>query len=183
VNTIKHASLPLLAALVGLGGCGSMHSIKIDSDPSGATVRASGREIGTTPLTIIPDEIFPPRFVGTGYQAAGKLEIDKAGCQPYRKDVDDAVLSKDITARLTCDPAAMEQAPAPTPSGAPAPATVQQAPTVVPSVPAAPAAGSTPAKPASAVRQRLQTLESLHKDGLVTDQEYRSIRKRILDGL
>jgi hypothetical protein len=156
-----------------LQGCGGMPSIKVDSDPAGATVLASGRQIGTTPLTIVPDEAFPPRFVGGSYRAVGDLVIEKPGCERYRKKVNDFVLSRDISVKLKCDPSAM-QAPAATS----APATTS-APNAAPRPPAASAA---PAGSGN-VRQRLKALEGLKRDGLITEQEYNTIRQRILNSL
>ncbi|MGA7800116.1 MAG: PEGA domain-containing protein [Gammaproteobacteria bacterium] len=157
-----------VAALLGVSGCAGLtagnKTVSISSDPAGATVYASGARVGATPLRIVPDQVFPPRFVGTSYRAYGTLTIKKPGCKDYSRQVNDYVLSRDIHVKLQCDP----NYRAPTAS---APAS-------------APASASQPKVHASGtVEFRLRRLESLHKEGLITDQEYRSIRKRILDGL
>jgi hypothetical protein len=154
-----------------LTACGSLPTITVDSDPPGAAVRASGRDLGHTPVRIVPDDAFPPHFVGGGYRATGVLEISKAGCKPYHKEVDDAVLSRDIRVKLECDPALAHSAPAPS-----QPESRQAAP-----LPADSGGGSDALS--ASIRQRLQALESLHRDRLVSDSEYQAIRKRILDGL
>jgi hypothetical protein len=165
----------VLALLIVLEGCAGGHSIKVDSQPRGATVYASGRDLGATPMSIVPDDVFPPRFVGGNYRAVGDLRIERAGCKPFNQSVNDRVLAKDISVKLECDPAALvsEQPVA-------APARPAAAPVASPMAPA-PSQGA--AVHGADIKQRLQTLESLRKDGLVTDQEYRTIRKRILDGL
>jgi hypothetical protein len=161
------------APAVLLTACGSLPSITVDSDPPGAAVRAAGRDMGRTPVRIAPDDAFPPRFVGGSYRASGVLEFSKPGCKPYQKKVNDAVLSRDIKVRLECDPALVHSAPAAAPSQ---PVSPQAAP-----VPADDAGGS--GALSASIRQRLEALESLHRDRLVSDSEYQAIRKRILEGL
>jgi len=152
-----------LAAVAGMSGCAglmtSAHKITISSKPAGASVYASGREVGKTPLTIVPDEVFPPRFVGTTYRAAGTLKVAKPGCTPYRREVNDAVLAKDIHVTLQCDPDYRPPRSRSEDKGGAAPAADQSA------------------------DSRLRRLERLHRDGLITDQEYQRLRKRVLDTL
>lgn len=151
------------ALLVVLGsGCSSMvkgRSTNISSDPAGATVTASGVEIGTTPMEVVPDEIFPPRFVGFEYRAAGTLAVQKTGCEPFRVQVDDGTLAQDLHVELDCDPAAVAASelspkPAPDQHGAPA-----------------------------GITARLETLETLRRRGLVSDVEYERLRQQILERL
>lgn len=158
----KHLCLLLLIVTAGaVTACGSLSAITINSDPPGATVRALGRDLGATPVKIAPDQAFPPRFVGGSYRAVGRLEIDKPGCKPYNKDVNDAMLSKDIMVKLKCGPGAAS--------------TTQK--------PVGRRAVSRGDHKTRNVRERLMTLEGLRKDGLVTEKEYQAIRKRILGGL
>ena len=152
----KVAVICLCSLLVA--GCGSVPTagerrVSITSKPSGARVSASGAEIGTTPLTIRPDEVFPPRFVGFDYRAAGTLSVAKPGCRTHRQPVDDAVLSKDVHVVLACDPTASSPAP-----------------------PAELDAGQS-------IAARLQRAERLRERGLITVEEYRRARARILDEL
>lgn len=152
------------AFIVGLAitvvGCSNpiknSRSITIASTPSGAHVLASGVEIGVTPLTIVPDEVFAPQFVGFSYRAVGTLNIKKNGCETFSEQVNDAVLSKDINVKLVCDSRA-RTLPAKTSTPHPAPST--------------------------SIEQRLRRLQQLHDQGLISDDEYRSIRKRILSAL
>lgn len=152
------------AFIVGLAvtaaGCSNpiknSRSITIASTPSGAHVLASGVEIGVTPLTIVPDEVFTPRFVGFSYRAAGTLNMKKNGCETFTEQVNDAVLSKDINVNLICNPRARTL----------------------------PAKTSTPQPVHStSIEQRLRRLRQLHDQGLISDDEYRAIRRRILSAL
>lgn len=148
-------TLFLLVAGAGLvHACGVIPSstqqgIRIISTPSGAEVFASGKSIGHTPLSIVPDKVFAPRWVKTTYRAAGVLTLHKPGCERFSVQVDDHILSKDIIAELTCTYAQTQmQPPAPTP-----------------------------------LTERLLQLEDLHQRGLISEEEYQSLRGAILKEL
>ena len=146
----------------GVTGCvgplresgGGVHTIRVLSEPPGATVLADGRELGTTPLVIRPDEVFPARFVGREYRYAGTLALRRPGCRPWSVQVDDAVLARDVVARLECSPGA-----------------------------AAPARGKPTVSGEDPVAERLRRARRLHEEGLITDEEYRALRRRILESL
>ena len=119
--------------------------------------QANGKPIGKTPMEIKTDEVFPPRWVGSSYMVKGNLVLEKEGCQKYQMDVNDTVLSKNIKAALSCSDVESQSAPA--------------------------AAVAVPAKPAveQNVEQRLQQVKDLYDKGVITEQEYKAQRKRILD--
>ncbi len=183
------SSLLLAASLGGCGGFGGdllddRQQITIDSDPQNASVFAEGVEIGTTPLEIRPNEVFHARFTSGSraedgiitFRYVGTLSIKKPGCEPYTTQVNDNILSKDIQVTLVCDPnyRPVEAQPAiPTPAAGP---------------PAAPAPAPAPqetrqVQPAGSAEERLLRIESLHRKGLLSDEEYQSLRQRILDTL
>lgn len=156
-------TLPLALALL-VSGCAGItpgeRRITIDSTPPGATVLADGREVGTTPLTITPDDVFPPHWKGMSYLVEGTLTLRKPGCRDASMKVTDPVLSKDIHMALECDAVP----PAPQPAARPAPAMPHM-------------------DSGEDAEMRLMRLERLHDKGLISDAEYRSIRQRILEGL
>lgn len=132
--------------------------ITIESDPSGARVFVSGKDIGATPLPVVVDAVFPKRWTArindaeegfAYYRRLELLEIKKDGCEPYANQVTGAALANDIKVALKCDPNYM---------------------------PPAAATGET-------VEQRLQKLEQLKSKGLISEDEYRQQRQRILDQL
>ena len=181
------------AWLLVMGGCGSLggtmsdsrQTITIRSEPSAATVLADGDEIGTTPLTFSPGDAFRSGFSSgkeglLAYHYVGKLMVKKPGCKDFVTRVDDNILSKDIDVTLECDP---NYRP-PAPPAAVAPPVQPSAPpaAVAPAGPATAAPATQPAMPASAA-ERLQRIESLHDKGLISDGEYRDLRKRVLDTL
>jgi hypothetical protein len=158
----------LLAFTAALSGCASTGSsdesqagrIRITSEPAGATAYADGTELGATPIEIVPGNHFRSGFVGFSYRYTGKLSIKKAGCETWSTEVNDYILSKDVHAKLKCDP---NYQPAST---------------------AAPAAGSVSNSPAKdEYIERLERIESLRKKGLISDEEYKQLRARIIEKL
>lgn len=151
----------LLTAIM-LGGCSSMGasgqtgSIKLATDPAGATAYADGSELGTTPFDIVPGQHFRSGFVGLSYRYYGKLSFKKPGCDTLSLDVDDHMLSKDVHAKLKCDP---DYHP-----------------------PVATSAAQTTSVAAS-YAERLERIETLHRKNLINDKEYKNLRQRILDEL
>ncbi len=167
-NPAPRLAAPGLLLALLLAACstpplkGPQRVIRIDSEPPGAQVYASGRAIGTTPLRIDPGEYFSTgaRFgsqqetgiVSISY--VGTLEIKKPGCRPYVQKVDDYLLSRDILATLECGRGQASGPEAPLREGPPAQA-----------------------------EQRLRRIEDLHEKGLLSDEEYRSLRERVLETL
>ena len=158
----------LLAAIAGLAGCAGMGSsgeapsghIKITSEPAGALAYADGTELGATPVEIVPGNVFRSGFVGFSYRYFGKLSIKKAGCETWSTEVNDYILSKDVHARLKCDP------------------------NYRPASPSAGASGSIPdSTSGDQTIERLERIETLHKKGLISDEEYKQLRARIIDKL
>lgn len=154
------AAISLLAGCAGTGSSGGSQSgqIKVTSEPAGAIAYADGTELGATPLAIVPGNHFRSGFVGLSYRYVGKLSIKKAGCDTWTTDVNDAILSKDIHAKLKCDPNYQ---------------------------PPAAAVGNMPAGAATGDQaiERLERIEILHKKGLISDEEYKQARARIIDKL
>lgn len=164
--------LGLLAAATVLSGCAGMGSssesqagrIRITSEPAGAVAYADGAELGATPLQIVPGNHFRSGFVGFSYRYVGKLALKKAGCETWSTEVNDAILSKDIHARLKCDP--NYQAPSPS---APAAGNAAESISNLPS--------------RDQTIERLERIEALHKKGLISDEEYKQLRARIIEKL
>lgn len=180
--TLFHSSsikwLGLLAAAATLSGCAGTGSvsdssagrIKITSDPAGAIAYADGAELGATPLQIVPGTHFRSGFVGFSYRYVGKLSIKKPGCDTWSTEVNDFILSKDVHAKLKCDP--NYQPPA---ASSPAAGSVSGSS-------ATPGSSAAPAAQESAI-ERLERIETLRKKGLISDDEYKQLRARVLDKL
>lgn len=130
--------------------------IEIASDPTGATVFVDGSEIGSTPLRIVPAEVFRSGFVGLSYRYYGRLILKKPGCEEKVIEVNDAVLAGDVRVILECDPD-YRPPKLDTPVGNPA--------------------------ESDQYADRLRRIERLFQQGLITEEEYNMLRSRVLDGL
>lgn len=160
-----------LAVTATLPGCaanpvGTVDRITIDSEPQGAQVFVADKPVGVTPLAVVLNDIFPMHWTARTekdkegfafYRRLDTLTLKKEGCAPYTAQVDTQDLSHDIKVNLKCDPN-------------------YKPPQAAPAAPAQPAAADT-------LEQRLQRLEALKQKGLVSDEEYRVQRKRILGEL
>jgi len=155
------ALLPvLLGACAVAGNSADRHSITITSEPAGADVLADGVEIGITPVAISPAGVFRTGVTSgsdslLAYRYIGRLMVRKEGCTDYVTEVDDHLLAGDIAVRLECDPD-------------------YRPPAAVPA--------TQPEQPADA-GQRLLRIEALHDRGLISDDEYQALRRRVLDTL
>lgn len=154
------AAASVLSGCAGTGGSSETPSgrIMITSEPAGAIAYADDAELGATPLVITPGNHFRSGFVGFSYRYVGKLSIKKPGCETWSTEVNDAILSKDIHTKLKCDPNYQ-------PAAAPSPGT-----------PAGTATGDQ-------TIERLERIETLHKKGLISDEEYKQLRVRIIEKL
>jgi hypothetical protein len=163
--TPSRIAASIVAALaLALQGCSV--PVNLRSQPPGATVLANGKAIGTTPMRIDPDRFFPQERKGLGWYRDGTLTLERPGCTPKTMAVDNTLLKRSLTVDLECRPdapvvttpnAASSQAPAANRSSR------------------VPAAGGT--------AERLRELDGLRRQGLITAEEYQSIRRRILEQL
>jgi len=153
-----HFSLIIMVNSILLMSCASNRLITIDTNPQGAKVIADGREIGITPLKIEPDEAFPPRWFGGSYLVKGNLELKKPECEPVSMKVNDMILSKDVTRKLNCSDASDNNSKTKPQS--------TKAMTIN-----------------STIEQRLEKLNRLNTKGLISGEEYKTQRRRILNEL
>jgi hypothetical protein len=134
--------------------------ITVTSSPSGATIRANGDKLGETPLQVNIDKSFPSQWMraedyGIVRRVSGKLTIEKAGCDEYTVPVSHTAPADDISVTLVC---AEEE---------PTPSSTEAEKTALP----------------EDVEQRLQKLEKLYRDGVISTDEYHQHRNRILGEL
>jgi hypothetical protein len=134
----------------------------VESTPEGAEVWIMGKRVGTTPGTFPVSLVFPAQYKPEDIGLYGRVRLVKEGCESVMRPVSTEALSSKMKVKLNCAAAA-----------APQPAAYR-------SPQAAPAAA--PAVPATA-KERLLRLEELRRDGLINEEEYRSLRKRVLDSL
>lgn len=130
--------------------------ITLKTRPQGATVIANGEVLGTTPLDIDPDELFPARFKGYQWEREGTLRFERAGCKPQSLPVNNESVKRSVRIDLDCEPGAAAMVPKP------------------------PAAESVQAPTASAL-ERLEELNVMKQRGLISEEEFQRMRQRVID--
>lgn len=129
--------------------------IKIDSEPSGAGVYVMGEKVGVTPLAISRKDVFPVAYPKEKESLYGKVIIKKEGCLDFAKTVNQTITDAGLHARLNCG----DMAPISSPASMEAPHSSQ------------------------AVEQRLEKIKDLLTKGLITEDEAKKARERILNDL
>ena len=163
-------SVPVLAlSLWGLsafaaGGASPLVSKRfvIESDPPGAEVYLIGGRAGVTPITLNERDIYPNTYPDEQAQLYGKVLLKRPGCREYSKFVTLDDISTGLKAKLDCGAIRPVAAPA-----------VER-----------PDAGSRveASEPSAERRLRhLKVLQELLDEQLITEQEEKTIRKRVLE--
>ena len=127
--------------------------IKIESEPSGADVIAMGEKIGTTPMAISSRDVFPDLYPKEKEPFYGKVTFRKMGCTELTRTVDKKLVL--MRAQLECGQsrAVAPEKPKPSPEAA------------------------------ASVEQRLTRIKELLDKGLITEEEARKARERIVNEL
>ena len=153
----------------------SSDNFVVESTPPGAEVWIMGKRAGTTPGTFPTSLVFPAQYKPEDIGLYGRVRLIKEGCESVMLPVSTQAIASKMKIKLNCVAAA--PAALVVPVAAPAAHPAPQAAPIIPAM-AAPA----PEVPATA-RERLLRLEELRRDGLINEEEYRSLRKRVLDTL
>ena len=150
--------LPLSFALAaGCGGAAALNranEISVASDPPGAAVHAAGKRIGVTPLVVRQQDVFPVAYPPEQQDAYGTLLLTQEGCKDHTVRVTNKVIRKGVDVKLDCGQADL----------------------------ARPEAG-VPAAPPPSIKERILRLNELREQGLISEEEYREIRGKILGEL
>lgn len=185
IKTICAAMLSVLAtgcgtldAIVSSGQAGA--TISITSDPSGADLYVMGKHAGTTPVKISNLDVYPVSYDLSNEMIYGMVFLRKDGCEEYSRRLTRSDINNGLTAVLKCGTRvtnSLSLQPAVVPSTSPA---------VTTDVPATAPAGQAEPQPVqlSLPERRLQQLKSLqqlHDEGLLSDEEEKKMRRRILD--
>lgn len=175
INIIPHTNIyliTLLAISIGLlqacgirpqqssASDGKDRVIMVTSNPAGAIIRANGVKLGETPLKVDLSKAFSPEWVsgenyGVDLKIKGQLIFEKNGCNEYVVPVSDTEPTDDINITLTCTEEVHKT------SKKEADKTSEN----------------------KSTDQRLKKLEKLYKDGVISEDEYKQHRNRILDEL
>jgi hypothetical protein len=180
----------IAAALLSgtIAGCGTLDaivptseagsSIRIASDPPGANLYIMGKHTGTTPMVINDRDIYPVTYGADTEKLYGMVFLRKDGCEEYSRRLTRSDISNGLTAVLVCgaDTTAASLEPV-----APQPTEATDAPMSVPAH-----QPKTHTKEEGLAERRLKQLKSLqqlHDEGLISDEEENKLRRRILDAL
>lgn len=137
----------------------SNNPIKIESTPTGADVYVMGQKVGTTPLKIEQKDVFPNNYSKDKQDLYGKVTLKKAGCSDYTKTVNSKIIEVGLKAKLDCGQNAPEAQQGSAPQYA------------------------MPARISKTVEQRLQEIKDLQDKGLITEDEAKKARERVLNDL
>jgi hypothetical protein len=143
--------------------------LRIESTPSGATVSSIVGELGTTPLSISERDIYPNSYPEDRQSLYGKVMITRDGCTAVTRRVtlDDISGGMDIDLQCEQTVTAEDAETRPEPATAESDAVGAAAPTAL----------------SQRRLRQLKVLDELLADGLISEQEERTIRRRILDSL
>ncbi len=159
-----------ILTLLPLLGCSAIHSksdeemFKVDSVPVGASVLVMGEAMGQTPMSLHKRDVFPRLFAPLKQHLYGRIELIHPGCEPFVSTVNSRIISEGLNARLNCDSSAP-----PVTSPTPQP---QQSPDIA-------AEGEVSAT----LRQRLQRLKALFEEKLISEEDYATKRRQLLEEL
>lgn len=137
--------------------------ILIRSDPPGAAVMALGKTWGVTPMRLKVREAFPALYRPEQPYIGMAVHLSKAGCAEFRVPIHRRSIPAEIHAELDCEPAVQ----------AAGPSSPAREPTQSP-------ARDEPMNPPG-VRTKLQELEQLRREGLVSEEEYQRLRRKVLE--
>lgn len=130
------------------------HDTFVSSDPSDAAIYAMGEKIGLTPMKLQSSALFPEIY-DTGKQSLyGKVLIKKEGCADFMHSVNQKSLSDGPNAKLDCGNNTPMQK-----------------------------YNTTPPKLPKEAEQRLEYIKELLDGGLITEEEAKIVRARIIDTL
>lgn len=151
-------SLMLAAGCSSTGGlfpAAGDDPIKIESSPTGAEVYVMGEMIGVTPLSISHKDVFPNVYPKAKESVYGRVTLRKAGCADLTRTISTEISSNGLRAQLDCG----DKDPA-------ASAKSGNAPVV-----------------SETVEQRLNKVKDLQSRRLITEEEAKQARERILQDL
>lgn len=149
-----------LLALAMLSACGgvlfpsSRGTTHVESVPSGAEVFVMGERVGVTPLELEDARAFPMRYSPEQRALYGRVVLRKEGCREYVVPLSVEALNHGIVAQLDCGGSSAAAGGTPV---------------------AAPTESSAP------LDERLRNIDKLAGQGLISADEQRRTRARVLE--
>lgn len=147
------------------GGPLEIREIRIESTPPGAEVYVIGGKAGVTPVTITERDIYPNDYPDDREWMYGKVYIRKPGCTGFSKRLTVDDIDNGVHARLDCAASVADAAPE----------------SVVVAAPRQRGEGEVDRTPAQRRLRQLRVLQELLDDGIISADEERAIRRRLLE--
>lgn len=160
-NTFELFYLLLIAGCSSAGGVGNLfpaagnNPIKIESVPSGAAVYVMGEKVGVTPLQISHKDVFPNTYPRDKESVYGRIILKKDGCSDFTRTVSAEISNAGLHAQIDCGD--MTSA---------SPGISRDAP-----------------RNSETIEQRLDKIKDLLNKGLISEEEAKQARARILNDL
>lgn len=156
-----------LLALAFVAGCAPVGAkpdrVAVSSEPPGADIYVMGAKLGATPDSIPLGAIFPSTYPAEHQRLYGTIEVRKPGCVSATQPVSTRGVARGVHVKLDCgQPAAADTGTGPPPPQPP---------------PAASPASRSDAE------QRLRQVRDWLDQGLISEEEAREVRRRILGDL
>lgn len=157
---MSHKLIATLIALPLVGCSGnsllpsSSNQIQIDSVPVGASVIVLGKAMGQTPMNLSTRDVFPQSFAQEKQHLYGRIELTYPGCEPFITTVSSRIISNGLKAKLDCREPPQTTMTSPTPRTEPV-----------------------------ELKLRLQQLKELYQEELISEQEYATKRRKLLEEL
>lgn len=151
-------------------GAPKLRSFAVDSQPPGAQVHTITGRQGVTPAFVSERDVYPNTYPPDRQALYGKVILRKAGCTEYTKRITLDDIREGLNAKLECEPAPRPAAEAA--DQTPRPASTAQA------RPRRPEPNKE--NPPQRRLRQLRVLEELREEGLLSAEEERTIRRRIL---
>lgn len=174
------ATQALAAGCTGIASISSSDTLTVTSNPDGASVFIMDKKIGETPLEISQSTIYPNTYSPDKEGLYGVVTLKKAGCNDFSRRIGYRELIKNINADMECGDIDRQAPEVPAQTGQ------SQTPIenkVVPEPAQTVNYDPVNASRARNAKNRLIELNQLKTDGLITDEEFDTIRQRILDSL
>ena len=174
------ASAVILSGCTGIASITGSNKLSLHSNPSGAEVYIMGQPVGTTPIDISQQTLYPSAYPNDMQHLYGVVVLKNAGCEDYSRRVNSGDISRGVNAILNCKGgSASSNRSTQLSTTSTSPADTDTAPGHTDKTTSMEPADNTE----RSVKQRLQQINELRDDGLINDSEYQTIRQRILDSL
>lgn len=170
----------LATGCTGIASMSGDETLSVNSVPSGASVYIMDKKIGETPLQIDQSTIYPNTYDPDKQSQYGVVSIRMEGCKDYSRRIGYRELVKNIDAELECGDSKVQ--PKTEAVQVAEPTTTHEAQSE-PAPPQVTDEGSTKHMREKSAKSRLIELNQLKDEGLITPEEFQTIRRKILDAI